>query len=81
LVALKWEARELPRMSDHSDDHASDRAGDHPVDHDELHGHDVEGLERITSPMQTFSTSQVGIGFAVLAVGLLVAFVLPFVAA
>ena len=64
-------------MSDHSDDHA----GDHPDDHDDLHGHDVEGLERITSPMQSYSTTQVGIGLAVLAVGLLVAFVLPLVAA
>jgi hypothetical protein len=45
------------------------------------HGHDVEGLDRVTSPMQDFSTSQVGIGFAVLAVGLAVAFALPLVAA
>jgi hypothetical protein len=54
-------------MDDH-DDHAD-------------HGHDVEGLDRVTSPMQDYSTSQVGIGFAVLAVGLAVAFALPLVAA
>lgn len=50
------------------------------ADHTE-HGHDVEGLERVTSPMQDYSTSQVAVGFAVLAVGLLVAFVLPLVLA
>ena len=49
-------------------------------DHDD-HGHDVEGLDRVTSPMQEFSMSQVGIGFAVLAVGLAVAFALPLLAA
>jgi hypothetical protein len=77
LVALKWEAAKTPAMSDHPDDHADD----HSDDHDETHGHDVEGLDRITSPMQDYSTSQVGIGLAVLTVGLLVAFVLPLVAA
>jgi hypothetical protein len=41
------------------------------------HGHDVEGLDRVTSPMQHYSMSQVGIGFAVLAVGLVVAFAVP----
>jgi len=45
------------------------------------HGHDVEGLDRVTSPMQEFSMSQVGIGFAVLAVGLAVAFAVPLLAA
>lgn len=54
---------------------------DHADDHDETHGHDVEGLERITSPMQRYSMREVGIGFAIFAVGLLVAFVLPLVAA
>ena len=67
-------------MSDH-DDGAADETHGHDEMHGETHGHDVEGLERVTSPMQEFSMSQVGIGFAVLAVGLLVAFVLPFVAA
>lgn len=64
-------------MSDHADhDHDA-----HGVDED-AHGHDIEGgLERTTSPMQPFSTREVTIGFAVLAVGLLVAFVLPLVAA
>ena len=55
-------------MDDHNDDHTD-------------HGHDVEGLDRVTSPMQDFSMSQVGIGFAVLAVGLVVAFALPLIAA
>jgi hypothetical protein len=64
-------------MSDHPDDHA----GDHPDDHDETHGHDVEGLDRITSPMQDYTMGQVGIGLAVLVVGLVVTFVLPLVAA
>lgn len=63
-------------MSDH-DDHGHDGHGDH----DETHGHDVEGLERTTSPMQEFTTREVGIGFAVLVVGLLVAFALPLLAA
>ncbi|WP_276301048.1 DUF7550 family protein [Halorussus lipolyticus] len=53
---------------------------DDHADHTD-HGHDVEGLHRVTSPMQDFSMSQVGIGFAVLAVGLAVAFALPLVAA
>ncbi|MFB6267531.1 MAG: hypothetical protein ABEI31_07715 [Halodesulfurarchaeum sp.] len=35
--------------------------------------------ERVTSPMQAFGTREVGIGVSVLAVGLLVTFVLPFV--
>ncbi|WP_170977436.1 DUF7550 family protein [Halorussus salinisoli] len=52
-------------------------------DHDDHtdHGHDVEGLDRVTSPMQEFSISQVGIGFAVLAIGLVVAFAIPLLAA
>lgn len=66
-------------MSDH-DDHDHDHAT-HGVDADE-HGHDIEGgLVRTTSPMQAFGSREVGIGFAVLAVGLAVAFVLPLVAA
>jgi hypothetical protein len=53
-------------MADHADDHA---------DH-EHHPHgDDEG--RVTSPMQAFTTGQVGIGFAVLLVGLAVTFGLP----
>lgn len=61
-------------MSD--DDHA-----DHDDTHDDTHGHDVEGLERITSPMEDYSMKQVGIGFAIFFVGLLVAFALPLLAA
>jgi len=45
------------------------------------HGHDVAGLDRVTSPMQDFSMSQVGIGLAVLVVGLAVAFAVPLLAA
>ena len=47
------------------------------------HDHDgVDyGLERETSPMQGYSTRQVGTGVAVLAVGLLVAYLLPLVLA
>jgi hypothetical protein len=55
-------------MDDHNDDHTD-------------HGHDVEGLDRITSPMQEFSMSQVGIGLAVFVVGLAVAFAVPLIAA
>lgn len=44
-------------------------------DHDE-HGTD-EGPERVTSPMQAYSTRAVGIGFVILAIGLLVTFAIP----
>ncbi|WP_158056992.1 DUF7550 family protein [Halorussus halophilus] len=60
-------------MDDHTDAHDDAHSGDE-------HGHDVEGLDRVTSPMQDFSMSQVGIGFAVMVVGVLVAFVVPFLA-
>jgi hypothetical protein len=60
-------------MSDHAD--ADD------LHSGEAHGHDVEGLDRVTSPMQEFSMQQVGIGFAVLAAGLVVAYALPLLAA
>jgi hypothetical protein len=43
-------------------------------DHDD-HPDDDEG--RVTSPMQAFSTGQVGIGFLILLVGLAVTFGLP----
>lgn len=56
-------------MDDHDDN----------ADHTD-HGHDVEGLDRVTSPMQEFTMSQVGVGFAVLAVGLVVAFAIPLLA-
>ena len=55
------------RMADHADDHADHEH--HP------HGEEEEG--RVTSPMQEFTTGQVGIGFAVLLVGLAVTFGLP----
>ena len=42
------------------------------------HSHeDTGGLERVTSPMQQYSTKQVGLGLALLAIGLLLTFVLP----
>lgn len=54
---------------------------------DDDHGHDVErddryppGETRTTSPMQPYGARAVGIGLAVLAVGLAVAYVLPFLA-
>ncbi|WP_202935108.1 DUF7550 family protein [Halorussus amylolyticus] len=53
-------------MSDHNDD---------------SHGRDVEGIERVTSPMQEFSMREAGIGFVVLAIGLAVAYALPLLAA
>ena len=77
-------------MSDHDDhadataeshDHAEHQADHDEHAHDEMHGHDVEGLERVTSPMQTYSMREVGIGFAVLVVGLVVAFAIPLLAA
>lgn len=38
---------------------------------------DTEGDERTTAPMQEFGPGEVTIGFVVLAIGLLIAFVLP----
>jgi hypothetical protein len=60
------------------DDHAGadHHAGDH--DHDD---HESGDEERVTSPMQEFSTSQVGVGLAVLVVGLVVVFGIPLLAA
>jgi hypothetical protein len=54
-------------MADHTDDHAEHEH--HP------HGDEEDG--RVTSPMQDFTTGQVGIGFVVLLVGLAVTFGLP----
>jgi hypothetical protein len=53
-------------MADHADDHA---------DHEHHTHDDDEG--RVTSPMQDFTTGQVGIGFVVLLVGLVVTFGVP----
>jgi hypothetical protein len=48
------------------------------ADHDHAdHGHGDEG--RVTSPMQEFTTGQVGLGVAVLAVGLVLTFGLALV--
>jgi hypothetical protein len=59
-------------MSDHT-------SGDHDHGHgDHGHGdHGDEGAERVTSPMQSFTTGQVGLGTAVAVVGLLVVFGVP----
>lgn len=43
------------------------------VDHDH-HPHEDGEDVRVTAPMQEFTTGQVGVGFAVLAVGLAVTF-------
>lgn len=43
-----------------------------------MSGHEhTEELERVTSPMQAYTTSQVTIGFLVLLVGLVVTFGVP----
>jgi hypothetical protein len=57
----------------HGDGH---HGGDH--DHDD---HQSSDEERVTSPMQAFSSSQVGIGLTVLLVGLVVVFGIPLLAA
>ncbi|MFC6723869.1 hypothetical protein ACFQE1_05650 [Halobium palmae] len=62
-------------MADHSDGSGSGPAEDRdgsPHDHS-----DNPGTDRTTAPMQSYSTGQVGIGFAVLVVGLLVVFGVP----
>ena len=47
------------------------------ADHDD----EPDPDERVTSPMQEFTTKQVGIGIAVLIVGLAIAFGVPLVLA
>ncbi|WP_164471058.1 MULTISPECIES: DUF7550 family protein [Halorubrum] len=42
------------------------------------HSHEPDPDKRVTSPMQTFGSREVGIGAAVTLVGLLVAYVIPF---
>ncbi|MCG1005615.1 DUF7550 family protein [Halorubrum lacusprofundi] len=42
------------------------------------HSHEPDPDKRVTSPMQRFGSREVGIGAAVLLVGLLVAYVIPF---
>ncbi|MFB6125674.1 MAG: hypothetical protein ABEJ79_00015 [Halolamina sp.] len=47
-------------------------------DHDDHgHGHESPGMDRVTSPMQSYGTTQVALGAAVAAVGLVVGFGLP----
>ncbi|AUV81373.1 hypothetical protein C2R22_06625 [Salinigranum rubrum] len=76
-------------MDDHAhgdDHHAGEGHEDHrgqsegeDVGHGDFHGANED--HRTTSPMQAFSTSQVGIGLAVLVVGLVVVFGIPLLAA
>lgn len=62
-------------MDDNGDDDHVEHGDGHDDDHAHDHGDD-EG--RITSPMQEFTTQQVGIGVAVLVVGLVLTFGLAF---
>jgi hypothetical protein len=53
------------------------RAVSHMTDHGhDDHGSD-EGIDRVTSPMQEFSSREVSIGLVILAIGLLVTFAIP----
>lgn len=52
-------------------------ADDHEIDRDERY---PPGETRTTAPQQDYTTRQAGIGLAVLAVGLAVAYLLPSVA-
>lgn len=49
------------------------------ADHADSHGHEDASDEdlRVTSPMQEFTTGQVGVGVAILVVGVLVTFGVP----
>ncbi|AGB37488.1 DUF7550 family protein [Natronococcus occultus] len=60
---------------------ADDSETDPAVDHDSAAdvGHDLED-ERTTAPMSDYSTRDVGVGFAIMVVGLLIAFGIPLVA-
>ncbi len=42
------------------------------------HSHESDPDERVTAPMQAFGGREVGVGAAVTLVGLLIAYVLPF---
>ena len=65
-------------MSDHGASGHPDEMDEAEKHADEEHGRDVDDLERVTSPMQSFGMREVGIGFVVLVVGLAVTFGLPF---
>jgi hypothetical protein len=62
-------------MSDHTGD-ATDH--DHGHGHDD-HGHGDEEAERVTSPMQSFTTGQVTQGAIIALVGLAITFGIPLV--
>lgn len=52
------------------------------ADHDDVdHGHDIVGLVRETAPMQEYSMGQVWTGILIAAIGIAVAFVLPYLLA
>lgn len=57
-------------------DHAAD-GQEHHADHEHAHPERQE-LHRVTAPMQEYTGSQVGIGVAVLLVGLVLTFGLAF---
>lgn len=64
-------------MVDH-EEHAHDDHAAHGVDEDHAeHSHERSEDLRVTSPMQGFTTGQVGVGIAVLIVGLVVVFGVP----
>ena len=75
--------RSTPEIGEggHADDGGDHAAHDPDAHGDDIHGHEVRELGRVTSPMQSFSTRQVGIGFLVLLVGLSIAYVIPLLAA
>ncbi|MFB6079438.1 MAG: hypothetical protein ABEJ81_00300 [Haloferacaceae archaeon] len=54
----------------------SHEGGEEHGEHGEA-DHDEDDNLRVTSPMQAFSTDQVGVGIAVLVVGLAVTFAVP----
>ncbi len=52
----------------------------HPATRPDMddHSHEPNPDKRVTAPMQSFGSREVGIGAAVTLVGLLVAYVIPF---
>jgi hypothetical protein len=58
-------------------DHGHDDGHGHGNGNGHGHGHGAAEKERVTSPMQSFTTAQVGLGAAVAVVGLLVVLGLP----
>ncbi len=50
----------------------------YPTSNMDDHSHEPDPDERVTSPMQEFGSREVGIGAAITLVGLLIAYVIPF---